>query len=163
MGRSKRKKIYKIQVGGHQERTKNDVQWAVVDKDYFDQINQHRWSAKQDKYTTYARSGTSPIKSMHRYIMTLARGKIPAGLCVHHINGNGLDNRLENLALMTQAENLRYRKSWNKNGSRGIHYDAKNDLWKAILYIGSFTDKQEAIEAHGRLERIIKKDYLRTD
>jgi len=34
----------------------------------------------------------------HRAIWSKARGPIPKGWLVHHLNGNTVDNRLENLA-----------------------------------------------------------------
>ena len=41
----------------------------------------------------------------HRYVWTQAHGEIPKGMVIHHINGNTKDNRLENLACVTQQEN----------------------------------------------------------
>jgi len=154
------KKPKKIQVGGHQQRTKNNIKWAIVDAEDYDKISQYTWSLKEDKYTDYARCNDKQIDSMHRLVMKLHKGSIPKGLCVHHINGNGLDNRRANLALMTQAENLKYRRSWNKHGSKGIFFDPKTGLWKAILYIGSFKTKTEAITAHDKLDKAVKKEYL---
>lgn len=46
--------------------------------------------------------------SEHRYVYEQAHGPIPAGMLVHHINEDRLDNRLENLALMTPGEHSRH-------------------------------------------------------
>ncbi|MCF7861153.1 HNH endonuclease [Candidatus Woesearchaeota archaeon] len=35
---------------------------------------------------------------------TFKKGHIPKGYVIHHINGNKLDNRMENLSLMINSE-----------------------------------------------------------
>lgn len=45
--------------------------------------------------------------SEHRHVWEQANGPIPDGYVIHHINGNALDNRLENLAMLTSAEHTR--------------------------------------------------------
>ncbi len=40
----------------------------------------------------------------HRLIWEQANGPIPKGWVVHHLNGDKLDNRLENLAAMPRNE-----------------------------------------------------------
>lgn len=56
----------------------------------------------------------------HRIAWVLAHGKIPNGMCIDHINGNGLDNRLCNLRVVTLSENQRNRRL-AKNCHFGIH------------------------------------------
>lgn len=46
--------------------------------------------------------------SEHRWVWEQANGPIPAGYLVHHRNGDKLDNRLENLELLTHAEHSRH-------------------------------------------------------
>lgn len=40
---------------------------------------------------------------LHRYVYTLVHGQIPKNLTIDHINGDKLDNRIENLRLATMS------------------------------------------------------------
>lgn len=66
---------------------------------------------------------------LHRYIM----GADP-GQEIDHINGNKLDNRVENLRICTKSENMQNRRTWSKYGHKGICKNGKK--WQANIYKG---------------------------
>jgi hypothetical protein len=42
----------------------------------------------------------------HQIVWESVHGKIPKGMHLHHVNGNRLDNRIENLKLLTCSEHM---------------------------------------------------------
>ncbi|EHH4616078.1 HNH endonuclease [Escherichia coli] len=67
----------------------------------------------------------------HRVAWILARGSIPDGLCIDHVNGVRDDNRLCNLRLVTNQENLH-----NLRAVKGYHWDSRNGKWRARIEVG---------------------------
>lgn len=89
---------------------------------------------------------------LHRIIYEMHNGTIPAGLQIDHIDGNPLNNRIENLRLCNQIENRQNSKLSKNNttGYRGIlktpnnKYQARLTVNGKKLYLGLFTTPEEA-------------------
>jgi hypothetical protein len=100
--------------------------------------------------------------TLHRFVWSLANGgHVPRML--DHINGNKVDNRLANLRPATGSLNCRSR--LRSNGGRlpeGVQpksgtkpFFAHICLWRATLYLGSFTDVQRASASYEKARQII--------
>jgi len=143
-------------------------QWALVDDEDYDRLNEHKWIAQReykskraDKFyvvRNFPIDSTSGKKwktiALHREITNA-----PKGMVVDHINGDSLDNRKENLRVCTHQENQMNRRinKDNTSGYKGVYYDAKNkkNSWYAkimfnykLIHIGYYKTKEEAARAY---------------
>jgi hypothetical protein len=74
---------------------------TLVDDEDFEELNKHSWYIKRSANIVYAMSKINKKPTlMHRLLM-----KFPEGMCVDHINHNGIDNRKCNLRICTVAQN----------------------------------------------------------
>jgi len=95
----------------------------------------------------------------HRVIWEMHHGPIPDGLMLDHINGNPLDNRLENLRLATPIENARNSRmpKTSRSGLKGASWNAKRNAWESRIktasahkFLGYYATKEDAHEAYCR-------------
>ena len=92
---------------------------------------------------------------LHRVTWEFFNGPIPDGMDVDHIDGNGTNNNLENLRIVSRSLNLRNakKKSNNTSGFSGVTLDKRSNRWQARSYssegvcksLGHFLNKEEAI------------------
>lgn len=125
----------------------------MVDDDLFELLNQFKWFAHKDGRNYYANRSISKNKKvqMHRQIL----GDIPHGKQVDHINGNGLDNRRENLRVVTQRENCQNKHITKTSRYIGVRRDHKNKVWTAqinfknkVIHLGVFISEISAAHAY---------------
>jgi hypothetical protein len=65
---------------------------------------------------------------VHRAVWEMHNGPIPTGLVVDHINRDRSDNRIENLRLVTQQQNV-----WNSKGYNAIgvkHVEVRGNRYR---------------------------------
>jgi hypothetical protein len=73
----------------------------------------------------------------HRIVWAIVHGSDLDGYQIDHINGDGLDNRIENLRLATSSQNNRNRKTAKNSttGIRGVCWDAARNKWMAHISV----------------------------
>ena len=90
---------------------------------------------------------------LHRAIWRDSRGGIPDGFVIHHKDGNSLNNNLDNLEMMEDAQHKRKHYIERKYGGdftsfvKGVYWNKRDRLWYAKLdgqYIGCFKTENEA-------------------
>lgn len=133
-------------------------QFALVDDEDFEYLNQFKWCAVKGSNTYYAiksgyNKGKNPQIKMHRLISKLNDSNI---LCDHKDN-NGLNNQKENLRISNKSQNGMNRGP-QKNGTskyKGVSWFAKANKWMAKItlnrkqiYIGYFEDITDAAKAY---------------
>lgn len=102
------------------------------------------------------------IYQAHRLAWFYVYGSWP--LCIDHINGDGLDNRISNLRSVSHLENMKNKSRYrnNKSGVPGVMWRASRKRWISVItskgittQLGSFKDKFSAICARKSAENLL--------
>src|SRR5690242_17796567 len=102
---------------------------------------------------------------MHRVIMNAS-----ADIHVDRINGDGLDNRRENLRLCTRDENMmnRRKNSNNSSGYKGV--DRNKGKWRAYIqvdkkwiHLGYFSTAEQAAHAYDNAAKKYFGEFANTN
>ena len=105
----------------------------------------------------YAVDLKGKTKKVHQLVALSFLNHIPKGntIVVDHINNNKLDNRLENLQIISNRENTS--KDWKGNSSQftGVSWSKRDQKWEAYITItnrkkslGVFLDEFDASVAY---------------
>lgn len=136
---------------------------AVSEIDYA-KLSVHKWYArKSESGVWYATNGKGV--GMHRMVMRAKKGQI-----VDHIDGNGLNNRRENLRFATaeqNAANSRVRAA-RPGYLRGIErtkegYRAVIRYRGQVIYGPSFTRRIDAAKDYDRIKIMLHGEYACTN
>jgi hypothetical protein len=145
---------------------------TIISKEIFEIIKGFNWNVQKSNNTNYARRGVRDkanngekrkIYHVHRVVWEFYKGPIPEGFTVDHIDGDGLNNLIENLRLATcQEQNMNRRKQSRKaSGYIGVRWMEKDKIWAAQIrvskkgiHLGSFRSAEEAAKARDEAAKI---------
>jgi hypothetical protein len=145
---------------------------ALVDDEDYERLAPLKWCAlvKEDgrAYAVHYKvvAGKVTATKMHRLLC--------AGELVDHKNGNGLDNRKENLRSATKNQNMWNRRSFvSKSGFKGVSLDTsvfRTKPWRAVIYqygkrqtLGHFADPKEAARAYDEAAATLYGEFAATN
>ena len=143
---------------------------ALIDDDDYNRILKYKWCAHFEHNNWYAVTGKvingkRHTIRMHRLIMDAMPGEI-----MDHINGNGLDNRKENLRFCTAKQNC-----WNSGSRKGTSSKYKGvskrkgtRKWESYIningkrkHLGFFHTEKEAAKRYNQQAVLVYGQFAR--
>lgn len=143
---------------------KNNKEFNIlIDQDDIPKINLYKWHIheikKDNRYDVCSIKRDIKKKDKNRYlILSRYLMNCPDGMQVDHINRNTLDNRKQNLRIVTNFKNQQ-NKSNNTSGCVGVTWDKSKNKWTVFIcnkYLGRYNTIEEATEVRKKAEA----DYL---
>ncbi len=140
--------------------------YAIVDEAKFEYLNQWRWQyAKQGGYAV--RAGQYGVKQMHRILLNCRENEF-----TDHLDGDGTDNRMENLRICSKSTNgmNRGKQANNTSGYKGVVWNKKLNKWvaqigakavKKTIHLGVFLNKEDAAHAYDEAAKKLHGKFAR--
>ena len=145
--------------------------FTIVDDADLSWLSQWKWYAhrggKSKFYAARREKGRTVL--LHRELIS-----VPAGLEIDHIDGDGLNNRRENLRVVTHSQNLMNqgpRSNKDSYSSRfvGVSYSKANKKWQAYIkagdrqkHLGRFLTEELALKARQEAAKLYFGEFRKT-
>lgn len=153
--------------------TQNKI--CLVDDEDFEWISSHSWQYRS-RYASriiYLKKVDGKRKNttitLHRLILE-KHNLNPRNKEIDHINGNPLDNRKENLRIVTHLQNSYNQKiaSNNTSGYKGVSYSKEKNKWttqirfnKKLHYLGDYSSLEKAARVYNEAARKYHGEFAR--
>lgn len=136
-----------------------------LDDELYDIVKKHKWSVDSGGYAfrTLNDSETKELNlrsrflRLNRFVYEYYNGPIKEGLTITHIDGDRLNNQIENLRTSTISDNAQSKKK--RKGSTSVYkgVDRCQNKWRARIehqgkkiYIGLYDTEMKAAEEYDR-------------
>lgn len=141
---------------------------VIVNDDDYNRLASFQWYFGRYRGREYAFARPDGRKTIYMHTMLL--GKV-RGFEIDHRNGNGLDNRRENLRHVTPAQNqANQRRTRGRSKFKGVTWDSIMNRWAARIYpagkskrLGRFKTEIEAAKAYDAAAVEVWGEYAATN
>ena len=147
--------------------------FAIVDDEDYEWLSQWKWCAYRRGCNIYAARMGKKLKgkqeTIHMHIEIIGKKE---GFVTDHINGNGLDNRRENLRHVTRRQNQQNRHNETTSKYPGVSWAKRDRMWTSNIFIngrlkhlGYFNNEADAYNAYCKAvtangENILSKNTI---
>jgi myo-inositol-1-phosphate synthase len=144
--------------------------YAKIDLEDVEKVAQYIWSTQIKKHLKYAvtarKNGKPGQMFLHQYIMDFP------GQDIDHIDGDGLNNRKDNLRTASQQQNQANQRIRTNSSSRykGVCQPSQAKTWVAAIsvhgtvkYLGSFPTEKLAAAAYNEAALEYRGSYALTN
>lgn len=143
-------------------RATNTYNEFYIDIDDYNKIKKYSWYENEDGYLM-SRINNKLIR-LHRFIMSVEDSKV----LIDHINHNTLDNRKNNLRVVTRSQNNMNKElsDNNNSGVTGVIWDKSRMKWMAYItinynrkHLGYFDEFEDAVKSRKEAEEEYFGEY----
>ena len=135
--------------------------YAIVDDKDYARVKDLNWCFNNGYalHTYWPDGAKGKCRGVHLHTLIM---NPPEGMVCDHIDFNGLDNRRDNLRLLTRADNSRRRRAsrLSVSGIRGVSWINFRNKWKVVarvdkkwMFFGYFLFREDAIKKHNEIEK----------
>ena len=136
---------------------------AIVDKERACEIVKYKWHKTKKGHAARRCTEKPGLFFMHWHIVERRKDMV-----VDHINGDPLDNRIVNLRVCTNQENI-FNSKVSKNNTSGVHgvsFHKPTKMWRAYInldrkqiHLGMFDNIEDAKESRLKAEMKYHKEF----
>lgn len=133
------------------DKYQNEVGRALIDIEDIEKCKQYKWHLRKSLNTNYVIATLDKTKKVHLHRLIL---NYDGRNDVDHINHNGLDNRKQNLRIVSHSDNAR-----NQHGMRKGIKLVGSGRYQALItvgghgeYLGTFDTYEDALAARTKAE-----------
>ncbi len=142
--------------------------YAIVDDNEFEELNRYSWYLSKKGYVaTNVRGSLTRQRTVYMHRLVFAAFECDE---IDHIDGDPLNNQLDNLRIVTHQQNTfnQKKKAGTVSKYKGVTWCKRSQKWLAQIgkngrnnFLGYFTKEEDAAEAYDRASRKFFGEFAR--